>query len=227
MRDIFAFIQIITLGILLSLIIGKTIYLRRKEKINAIKINIFTREGQKHGFEIVMFALIFLWAFTLLIYSLDEIFGIFIKMPKLLLFNYTAVKIFGLILVISGFTIFIIALFNLGSSWRLGIDDRNPGKLVTNGIYSISRNPIYLFFDLYFFGTFLINGNLIFLVFALLLGIIMHIQILREEKFLLSAYRNMYSDYMNNVSRYFFFKFFFNHKSVKYSFRIEKAEQHQ
>ena len=113
----------------------------------------------------------------------------------------------------------------MGNSWRLGIDNKNPGKLVTNGIFSISRHPIYLFFNLYFFGAFFVSGDLIFIVFAILLSIIMHIQMLREENFLLSVYGKEYKDYMDNVGRYFTFSFFYNHKNAKYTFRITETRQ--
>lgn len=143
---IFGYIQIVSLGLFLSLVIGKTIYLRRRKKISAIKVNVFTREGQRHGFEIIMFLLVNLWTFFMLAYSLHAAFGTFPNIPEIILFNLLPLKVFGLVLIISGFIIFVLALISLGYSWRLGIDDTNPGKLVTNGIYAISRHPIYLFF---------------------------------------------------------------------------------
>ena len=221
---VFGYIQIISLGLFLSLVIGKTIYLRRKQKISAIKVNIFTREGQKHGFEIIMFLLVNLWTFFLLAYSLNAAFGTLPGIPKLVLFDLLPLKIFGLFLVVSGFIIFILALKSLGNSWRLGIDDRNPGKLVTSGIYAISRHPIYLFFNLYFTGTFFISGNLVFLIFAVLLGIILHLQLLREERFLTKTYGRRYADYKQNVSQYFNIRLFSNYKEVASHYRFEETD---
>ena len=140
------------------------------------------------------------------------------------LFNLTGLKITGLILIISGFVFYILALKSLGTSWRLGIDDKNPGKLVTTGIYSFSRHPIYLFFNLYFLGTFLINGNLVFVIFAVLLGAVLHWQLIREEKFLLKVFERQYREYMSSTGRYFSFKFLLSIKRVRYLFRFEKAE---
>lgn len=221
---IFGYIQIISLGLFLSLVIGKTIYLRRSKKISAIKVNIFTREGQKHGFEIIMFLLVNLWTFCLLAYALHEAFGTFPSIPEVILFNFLPLKIFGLLLIISGFIIFILALKNLGSSWRLGIDDRNPGKLVTNGIYAISRHPIYLFFNLYFIGTFFINGNLVFLIFAVLLGIVLHLQLIREENFLIKTHGKSYASYKQNVSQYFNIRLFSDYKRVAYLYMFEESD---
>ena len=47
-----------------------------------------------------------------------------------------------------GFLIFslvwtIIAQFHMENSWRIGIDLETKAKLVTNGLFSFSRNPIF------------------------------------------------------------------------------------
>lgn len=55
-------------------------------------------------------------------------------------------------------------------------------------MFALSRNPIFLCLDLYAFGAFLLNGTLGFLIFALLLAVGVHDQILQEEVFLLRTY---------------------------------------
>ena len=170
MEKIFGIIQLISLGLFLGLVIGKTIYLKEKNKISAIKINIFSSEGRKHSFEIIMFLLVNLWTFGVLFYALNQSFNTFPALPQLRFFDILGLKITGLVLISTGFIFFIMALIELGNSWRLGIDDKNPGRLVTGGIYAITRHPIYIFFDLYFFGIFLLNSNLIFLIFAVVLS---------------------------------------------------------
>jgi len=227
MQYFFYLTQIISLGIFVLFVIAKTAYLNRKEKISAIKINIFAPGAGKHLFEILMFLSVLVWSFILLIYFLNKAFDIRLNIPGLILFDITALKIFGILLEFCGFVIFIIALINMGNSWRLGIDDKNPGKLVTSGIFSISRHPIYLFFNLYFFGAFFVSGDLIFIIFAILLLFVMHIQMLREEHFLLSVYGSAYKDYMDNVSRYFTFKLFYNFKKTKYPFRVAETRQEE
>lgn len=101
-----------------------------------------------------------------------------------------------------GLAIFAQAMRDLGASWRLGIDEKRPGRLVTGGIYAFSRHPIYLFFNLYFLGTFLVNGTLIFLLFALLMAGTLHLQILNEEAFLLRTYGTAYRTYCLRTARY-------------------------
>jgi protein-S-isoprenylcysteine O-methyltransferase Ste14 len=73
---------------------------------------------------------------------------------------------------------------------------------VTTGIYFYSRNPIYLFFDLYFLGTFFINGSLFFLLTAVLGALNLHYQILQEERFLADTYGAVYKAYRARTARY-------------------------
>ncbi len=199
------YIQIFFLAIFLSFVIGKTIYIKRKSKINAIALS-FRRDGLRHVMEIILFLVVNVWAFEVLLYSLNLDFKIFPYPFSIALFDNLYLKIIGFFLMCLGFTFFIWALINLGNSWRLGIDDKKPGKLVVAGIYKFCRHPIYLFFNLYFLGTFLIWGNLIFLIFWIIVTLILHYQIIQEEKFLIERYRQKYLKYMNSVGRYITFK---------------------
>lgn len=131
-------------------------------------------------------------------------------------------KITGLVLIIIGFTFFILALIHLGTSWRLGIDVKNPGKIVTTGIYSFSRHPIYMFFYLYFLGTFLINTNIIFFISFILMTIILHCQAIQEEKFLLGVFPKEYKEYSYRVDRYITVSRILEMKFVKTIFRLDK-----
>lgn len=108
----------------------------------------------------------------------------------------------GVVAVTGGFLLFVWALLSFGGSWRVGIDTRNAGTLVTTGAFSISRNPIFLFMDLYFAGTALIWPNSFFLAFALITLVGIHYQIKQEERFLASHYGVDYRDYAAQVRRY-------------------------
>jgi len=201
----FSIFQISALGVFLSLVIGKTVYLKKKFKINALKLKLRGKDGIKHLIEFLSFIIVSIWTFVVLFYSLNSAFGTFPNIKTFILFDIFFIKIFGILLVIIAFTIFIWALKDLGLSWRLGIDETDPGVLITKGIYSFIRHPIYLFFDLYFIGTFLINPNLVFLIFTLVIITMMHYQVLAEENFLKERFADEYTKYMKNVGRYLSF----------------------
>jgi len=96
-----------------------------------------------------------------------------------------------------------IAIYTMGRSWRVGIDNQNPDNLITRGIYHLSRNPIFLGLDGIVITLFLVQPNLFFLLFMIVTLISIHMQILNEEKILLKIYGNEYEVYKNKTKRYF------------------------
>lgn len=116
--------------------------------------------------------------------------------------NSETVQRVGAILVGAGVLIFALSLISLGNSWRIGIDRKTPGALVTTGLFRFSRNPIFVFMDLYLTGTFLLNGTCVFLVVAVIGVAILHFQILREESFLSERYGEPYRAYRGRTPRY-------------------------
>jgi len=98
---------------------------------------------------------------------------------------------------------FGITLVIFGNSFRIGIDEKTNEKLITKGTFAISRNPIFVAFIAFFFGIFLTYSNLITLTFLVLLMIMVHRQIIKEEDFLKKHYKKEYEDYSAKVKRYF------------------------
>jgi len=202
MSGFFDYFQVTGLAVFLFLFMGKTLYLRLGKKVNAFTLT--TRnKGIQGVLEISLFVAVNVWIMEILFYSLHLDFQIFPSPLDIKLLNLFPLKILGVILLVLAFAVFVSALISLGNSWRLGIDEKNPGKLVTHGVYAISRNPVYLFFNLYFIGTFLINGTLIFLLFAIFTALNLHYQILGEERFLLKTFGAAYQNYRVGTNRYF------------------------
>ncbi len=142
------------------------------------------------------------WSFEVAVHSLDVDFHIFPDILCSPLFEMALARVVGTIVVGGGFIIFVLALISFGRSWRIGIDTENPGILVTTGIFSLTRNPIFLFLDMYFLGTWLIYPNLFFGIAAILTIGGIHWQILQEEAFLARQYGQEYEDYRKKVRRY-------------------------
>ncbi|MCG9479897.1 MAG: isoprenylcysteine carboxylmethyltransferase family protein [Actinomycetia bacterium] len=201
MEKFLNYIQVFLLAFFLCFIIGKTIYIKRKNKINPIALNI-RRDGIRHILEIILFLIVNIWSFEVLFYALNLEFRIFGWPLNIKLFETNYLRFLGLALIIIGFILFVWALINLGTSWRLGIDETRPGKLVKFGIYRYCRHPIYVFFNLYFLGTFLIWANLIFLILWITVAAILHYQAIAEERFLTKIYTQQYQNYKENVGRY-------------------------
>jgi protein-S-isoprenylcysteine O-methyltransferase Ste14 len=98
--------------------------------------------------------------------------------------------------------VLLVSLVSFGKSFRVGIDVDRPDELVTNGIFAVSRNPIYVAFALFLIGQFLVFPNPILLVY-LVAGIwLFHRQVLREEDFMRQQYGRQYAEYCRRVRRY-------------------------
>ena len=108
----------------------------------------------------------------------------------------------GLVLCAAAIAGFVLTLISFGDSFRVGIDESSPDKLITDGMFALSRNPIYVCFLMFFVGLFLIHRNIVIAVAVILFALAIHRQVLREEKFLLSHYGAEYEAYCKKVRRY-------------------------
>lgn len=89
----------------------------------------------------------------------------------------------------------------LGRSVRLGLPQENTA-FVAAGIYRISRNPMYVGFDLFTAGAMLYLANPFVLAAGLYSIIVYHLIILGEERFLLQRFGGEYRAYCGRTRRY-------------------------
>jgi len=108
----------------------------------------------------------------------------------------------GLIICAIALAGLVLSLISFGDSFRVGIDDKAPSKLMTGGMFGISRNPVYLCFLILVAGLFLIHHNILISIAAVFFTVMIHRQILREESFLKTHYGTEYEDYCTKVRRY-------------------------
>ncbi len=101
-----------------------------------------------------------------------------------------------------GDVLFLVSVISMKSSWRAGIPDQDETELVTDGIYSFSRNPAFLGFDLMYLGVLLLFSNPLLLLFTAFAMVMLHLQILQEEQFMERRFGMEYVQYKRHVSRY-------------------------
>jgi len=198
--DFFDYFQIVVLVVFYIVFLGRAIQLRMRG------VNPLALGGGKRGIESVMeiaFVIgLTVWTMEIVSHSLHLELRIFPPLFYARMFDIVVLKALGAVMIAAGLTLFILSLISFGSSWRVGIDTRSAGDLVTTGVFSISRNPIFLFLDAYFFGSWLIYPDPFFLIFAVIAAVGTHWQILQEEKFLAEKYGAEYSEYRRRVRRY-------------------------
>jgi protein-S-isoprenylcysteine O-methyltransferase Ste14 len=95
-----------------------------------------------------------------------------------------------------------VAQTQMVNSWRIGIDKINKTKLVTNGLFSLTRNPIFLGIMIANIGLFFVIPNAFTLLIISLSTVIINIQIRLEEDFLRREFGNDYVDYAEKVRRW-------------------------
>jgi protein-S-isoprenylcysteine O-methyltransferase Ste14 len=159
-------------------------------------------QGAWRIIEVLSFLALILWVCEVLVHAFQWRFDLFPDVVNVGFLRTPGARTLGVVLIGIGMIPFILAFVNFGTSWRIGIDRKMPGSLVTGGIFTITRNPIYVAFILFMCGVFLINGTWFFLIFALLAVVSIHFQILREEEFLSKQYGASYADYCRRVARY-------------------------
>ena len=102
-----------------------------------------------------------------------------------------------------GVVVFITAIITMRDSWRAGVPNSEKTKLVTSGIFSISRNPAFLGFDLVYLGILLMFFNWVLFPVSIFAALMFHLQIVNvEEDFLLESFGEDYLIYRKKVNRY-------------------------
>jgi len=109
----------------------------------------------------------------------------------------------GIVLTTISALLLFKTLYDFKTSFRLRTNSENLGKLITSGIFSVTRNPFFISVELYFIGTALTLPSLFFIAMALFVIISIHFLILAEETFLQKNYGDTYKKYSQKVRRYF------------------------
>lgn len=106
-------------------------------------------------------------------------------------------KVLGVVLILIGTFLWVSAVFKSKITANI-----KKNKLVTTGVFSIVRNPIYSAFMLACWGVLLLINNLWFLIlFPIYWGQMTIMVVKTEEKWLKNEYQQKYVEYCKNVNR--------------------------
>jgi protein-S-isoprenylcysteine O-methyltransferase Ste14 len=104
----------------------------------------------------------------------------------------TPMRIVGLAIAVPSAVLFVVARMQLGGAFSI---EAKASKLVTAGIYSRIRNPIYVFGGLLLAGLALIAGRPILLLLLLVLIPLQAARVRREEQVLAEKFGDEYAEY--------------------------------
>lgn len=176
----------------------RSVLLKIKTGINPLTFN---RTDDAHGFNGMVFtAITFLELIVVGIYALKFEWYQYL-LPFWYLENEIVLKIGWGFLILSLIVVWI-SQSQMSSSWRIGIDEENKTQLVTKGLFSISRNPIFLGIMIANIGLFLVIPNAFTLMITSLSTTSINTQIRLEEEFLKREFGKGYLEYMRKVRRW-------------------------
>ena len=115
----------------------------------------------------------------------------------------TALHAVGLALAVAGIAATLWAQLAMGDSWRIGVEDTEHTDLVTGGVFSIVRNPIFTTMGLTAVGLALLVPNVVSLAGLALLVIALELQVrVVEEPYLRSVHGEEFMRYASRVGRF-------------------------
>ena len=117
-------------------------------------------------------------------------------------FPVSPVEYVGWFLMLFGLFMCAISMLHFGSGKKvIGMDTT---KLETTGLYRITRNPQYVFYNLFHLGYAMTGNSWITFLAVALFRTTVHLTILIEEEHLLDVYGEEYSNYLKSTPRYLF-----------------------
>ena len=108
----------------------------------------------------------------------------------------------GVVLLLVSFFWILLAQKQMGDSWRIGIDHEVKTPLVREGVFTLSRNPIFLGMRINLLGLFLILPNAVTLTVLVLGDALMQIQVRLEEEYLSRIHGAEYEQYRRQTRRW-------------------------
>ena len=185
------YFAILTIVLMLGMVLARVLLMKRKgiEAMNFGKID--KTDFLIPPFALFYFYIVFAATFNFPTVSTQEF------------FHSEVISWVGVCFCLAELLLLLGSLVSFGQSFRVGIDQDNPDKLITTGVFTFSRNPIYVAFAFILLGQFLIFSNWILLVYIGAAGWLFHRQVLREEDYMKKNYGKEYSEYCNRVRRYF------------------------
>ena len=110
----------------------------------------------------------------------------------------------GLVVCTSAVAITMLSQYQMGDAWRIGVDASEKNPLVTEGMFKLSRNPIYSGMLLVGIGFVILVPHILTVCCALVSYVGFEVQVRKvEEPYLRSVHGASYEAYCRKVGRYF------------------------
>jgi protein-S-isoprenylcysteine O-methyltransferase Ste14 len=117
--------------------------------------------------------------------------------------DHAAIGITGLVLAATGIAATLLAQWNMGTSWRIGVDPAEHTELVTGGAFALVRNPIFTAMTAASLGLALMVPNPVSLTATAMLIASIQVQVRTvEEPYLAGVHGAAYTTYAARMGRF-------------------------
>lgn len=119
------------------------------------------------------------------------------------LLDRTGLRYTGLVIALIGILMTVAAQWQMGESWRIGVDTSERTTLVTNGVFGVARNPIFTAMVVNAVGLTFVVANSVGVVGLVALIAALEIQVrLVEEPYLRATHGQAYENYAARAGRF-------------------------
>jgi protein-S-isoprenylcysteine O-methyltransferase Ste14 len=118
-------------------------------------------------------------------------------------FDRLIVHAVGVVVAVAGLPLIVVAQGTMGRSWRIGVDPGEKTELVTDGLFKLSRNPIYCGMVAMAVGVALMVPNPVSLAAVALFIVAVELQVRTvEEPYLRCMHRGEFTSWAATSGRF-------------------------
>lgn len=144
-----------------------------------------------------------LFAVALLVGMLGPVLALAEVVEPLPGLNTGAVHVAGVLIYVAGLALTLASQFQMGTSWRVGVDEGERTELVERGLFGLVRNPIFSAMVVVTCGLVMMVPSVVAFagLAALLVALELQVRIV-EEPYLLRTQGEAYASYAARVGRF-------------------------
>ena len=176
----------------------RVVLVRRRTGITPVKLKV---DGSVHGaLNRVLKVSIAAWLFVSLVYAVTP--GVKPWLVPIEYLESEALHLAGIILAAVAIGWIGVAQVQMSGSFRMGVEPSEETALVRHGLFSVSRNPIYIGILAVVGGFFLMAPNVLSFGLAVTAIVGIPVQVRLEEEYLRSKHGDAFREYQATVRRW-------------------------
>ena len=176
-------------------LVGKSIIFRLQRKVNPFQ---FLRNGIWEAFLwLSMYSILAFYGVLIIFTAIGRSFGA--TLPFL---AHNMIYFMGLALTVVGAVIMIAAQHQMAEHWRMGNDHAGKSELLAHGLFSVTRNPVYVGVLLLALGVSLLLQLLFGFILFVILWLLLRGIVRTEEEFLEEKFGMRYEQYKQKAGRF-------------------------